>query len=66
MGYLRQERTHAAKASQMQEFTTYELMFELIARIKEAGLTTASSRQLLMLGRACIEELATRTMRKEG
>lgn len=45
---------------------TYELMFELVARIKESGLQAAGARQLLVVGRACVEELGRRAQKKDN
>jgi hypothetical protein len=58
--------TTQTNADVLRGFTIYELMFELIGRLKEGGLTTASTRQLLIVGRACVEELSTRAQKKEG
>jgi hypothetical protein len=59
--------TTQTNADILKGFTIYELMFELIGRVKESGgLGTASSRQLLIVGRVCIEELSKRATKKEG
>lgn len=58
--YQRQSGVKTPRTSALQSFTVYELFFELIARLNEGGWTTASKRQLLIVGRAAVEELAKR------
>ena len=63
---------HPAKQRRIQQgrladVSTYELMFELVARIQARAfdLQSAGPRQLLVVGRACIEALSLKAQRKE-
>lgn len=55
-----------SRTEALKDYTLYELLFEVVARLREGGLVAASTKQLLIVGRACTEELAKRLMKKEG
>lgn len=66
-GFLRKHPgVQPSRRESLKNYTVYELLFEVVARLREGGLATASTRQLLIVGRACTEELAIRVMKKEG
>ncbi len=65
------ERKAQAKEAMMHEWTTklaeittYELLFELVKRIKGGkALETVGPTQLIVVGRACFEELGRRVQK---
>lgn len=61
----RERPSHPASGA-LKEYTMYQLMFEVVARIKETqNMSGTSARQCLIVGRACMEELSKRAMKRE-
>lgn len=62
MAHLRQRQSQPTKQPNLlKDVSTYDLVFELIARIREMqGFPVASFSQLQILAQACLDELVVR------
>lgn len=58
-------RRERQRKTDLAPYSTYELLFELVSRIRTTNdLQKAGVRQLLIVSRACIEELGRRAQRE--